>query len=59
MGEMRNAYKVLVGEPKGREHFEDLGVDNRIILEFILGKQNEKLWTAFIWLRIGTNGRLL
>jgi len=33
MGEMRNAYKHLV-----REHLEDLGIDRRIILEWILGK---------------------
>jgi hypothetical protein len=24
--------------PKGRDHFEDLGVDGKIILECILGK---------------------
>jgi hypothetical protein len=31
MGEMRNAYKILVGKLKGRDHSEDL------ILEWILG----------------------
>jgi hypothetical protein len=29
MGEMRNAYKVLVKNLKGRDHTEDLGVDGR------------------------------
>jgi hypothetical protein len=33
MGEMRNAYKVLVGKCEGRDHSEDLGVDGKIILE--------------------------
>jgi hypothetical protein len=37
MDEMRNAYKVVVNL-KGRHHSEDLGVNGRIILEFILEK---------------------
>jgi hypothetical protein len=36
MGEMRNAYKILVGNLKGRDHVEDLG--GWIILEWILRK---------------------
>jgi hypothetical protein len=31
MGEMRNAYKILVGKPEGRRHSEDLNVDGIII----------------------------
>jgi hypothetical protein len=38
---------------------EDLDVDGRIILEWILGKWDWNLWTGCIWLRVGTNGRLL
>jgi hypothetical protein len=38
MGEMRNAYKILVRRPEGRDHLEDLGIDGRISLEWILGK---------------------
>jgi hypothetical protein len=33
MGEMRNAYKILVGEPEGKNHLEDLDVYGKIILE--------------------------
>jgi hypothetical protein len=29
MGEMRNAYNVLVGKPEGKNHLKDLGVDGR------------------------------
>jgi hypothetical protein len=36
-----------------------LGVDRKIILEWILGKQVGKVWTGSIWLRIGTSGGLL
>jgi hypothetical protein len=35
---MRNAYSILVGNPEGKNHTEDLGVDRRIILEWVLGK---------------------
>jgi hypothetical protein len=38
MGEMRNAYKILVGKCEGRNQKEDLGIDGRIILERISGK---------------------
>jgi hypothetical protein len=38
---------------------EDLGVDGKIILEWILEKQGGKVWIGCIWLRIGTSGGLL
>jgi hypothetical protein len=38
MGEMRNSYKVLVVNMKEIDHSEELGVDGKIILEYILGK---------------------
>jgi hypothetical protein len=44
---------------KRRDHLEDMGVDGRIILEWILGKQGGKLLTGYTWLRIGTSGGLL
>jgi hypothetical protein len=43
---------------KERDHSEDLGMDERIILEWILGKHGGKAWTRFICVRIGTSGRL-
>jgi hypothetical protein len=39
---------------KERDHSEDLGIDERIILYYISGKCNGKLWTGLNWLRIGT-----
>jgi hypothetical protein len=44
---------------KGRGNSEDLGVDGKIILKWILRKQDAGVWTGFIWLRIGTRGGLL
>jgi len=41
MGEMRNAYKILVGKHKGKECLGDLGIYGSIILNWILSKQCE------------------
>jgi hypothetical protein len=38
MGEGRGVYGVLVGSPKGRDHWEDLGVGGRITLRWTLGR---------------------
>jgi hypothetical protein len=43
MGDMRNAYKILVGKPEGKNHSGDLGVDGKIILEWILRKWDGKM----------------
>jgi hypothetical protein len=51
--------KVWSGNLKGRDHSEDLGVDERIILEWILGKYGGRVWTECIWLRIETSGWVL
>jgi hypothetical protein len=35
MREIRNAYKFVVGKPKGRDQLGDLGIDGRIILKHL------------------------
>jgi hypothetical protein len=37
-----------------RDHWEDPGVDGRIILRWILRKRDVGLWTGLGWLRIET-----
>jgi hypothetical protein len=41
---------------KERNHSEDLGTDERIVLQWILEKQGWKVWTGFIQLRTGKAG---
>jgi hypothetical protein len=43
MGEVKNAYKMFNGKLNGRDHKEDLSVDGKIILEWILGKLGRKV----------------
>jgi hypothetical protein len=33
IGEMRNAYDILIGKSEAKNHLEDLGVNGRIILK--------------------------
>jgi hypothetical protein len=44
---------------KERDHYEDLDIGGRIILEWILERYDEVVWIGLIWLRIGTSGGLL
>jgi len=46
----------LVGNPEGRDHFEDPTADGRIILRWILRKWDVGVWTGSSWLRKGTGG---
>lgn len=42
---MRDAYRILVGTPKGRNNFAVRGVDGSTILKFVLEVYNGKTWT--------------
>jgi hypothetical protein len=57
---VRRAYRVLVGGPEGwGDNLDDLGTDGGMVLEWILGRWGGRVWTEFIWLRVGTGGGLL
>jgi hypothetical protein len=47
------------GNLRERDHLEDIGVDRRIILRWIIRKWDMAVWTELLWLRIGTGGGLL
>jgi len=40
-----------------RDHFEDLGIDGSILLEWIFKTWEEEAWSGLIWLRIMTSGK--
>jgi hypothetical protein len=56
---LKNVYKILFGRPEGRDHSEDLGIDGKIILEWILEKQDGRVWIGCIGIRLGASGGLL
>jgi hypothetical protein len=49
----------LVGEPERKRHSEDPGVNGRIVLKQILGKEDWKPLLGVIWFRIGKSGGIL
>jgi hypothetical protein len=52
-------YQVLEGKPEGRRSFERPRYRWGIILKWILKKQDGRVWTGLVWLRIGISGGLL
>jgi len=44
---------------RGRDNLKDPGIDGRVILRWIFRKWDVGVWTGYIWLRIGTDGRHL
>jgi len=48
-----------LGGPKGRNHWEELGVSGRVTLRWALGRQESMGSTGFGWLRTGSNCGLL
>jgi DNA-binding protein H-NS len=53
------AYSVLVGEHEEPRSHGRPRLDRRIKLKWILKKEAGKVWTGFIWLRLGTSDWLL
>jgi hypothetical protein len=54
-GEVRTG---LWGNWRDGGHLDDLGVDGKIILNWILEREWEGAWTRLNWLRTGQFGRL-
>jgi hypothetical protein len=58
MGEIRNAYRILVGKPEGKR---PLGKPRRRWVDNIkiVVREDGMVWTGLIWLRIRTSGGYL
>ena len=54
MGKKRGVFRFFVGKPEEREHLEEPGVDESIIVRWIFRKGNVRVWPGLSWLRIGT-----
>jgi hypothetical protein len=48
--------RVWGGNMKGKYQSEYLNIEDRIILKWILKKQDRRVWVGYNWLRIGTFG---
>jgi hypothetical protein len=59
MGEKGSADRILLGRPEERRPLGRLGIDERIILKWILKRWDGWAWTGLSWLGIGTGGGLL
>jgi hypothetical protein len=59
MGEGRNVYRALVGNPEGKDRLKDQGIDGRMGSKWTLGRLVAGVWSGFTWLRIGIVGGLL
>jgi len=49
--EKGNLYEVLCENLKKRDRLEELGIDGRILLKWVLRKWDGMAWTVFLWLR--------
>ena len=61
MGERKGAHRVSVGKHEGKNNLKDRGTDGQITEADIheIGFEGRRVWSGFMWLRIGTSGRLL
>jgi hypothetical protein len=58
-GRGRNMYRILVGEPEGKNHLKDQGVGGRMGSKWTLGRLvGGGGWSGFNWLSMGTGGGL-
>jgi hypothetical protein len=54
MGEGRNLYRVLMGNPEGKRPLERPRCRWEDGIKWTLGRSVGGVWSGFTWLRIGT-----
>jgi hypothetical protein len=59
MRKEKNAYRLLVGKPEGKIPIRRPRLCGRIILGWILDRQDGVVWTGLVWLKIWTSRELL
>jgi hypothetical protein len=59
MGEVRNSYRIVVENPEEKRPLarSRCGWEDNIVMD--LREIGFGVWIRFVWLRIGTDGRLL
>jgi hypothetical protein len=55
----KNAFKIMVGKPEGKRPLERLRSRWEDNVRMYLREMGWKVWTGFIWLRIGASDGLL
>jgi hypothetical protein len=57
--EIRDAYKIFIGNCDRKSHLGDLHADGRTILKTTIDISHLKVWTGFIWLKRGNSSGIL
>jgi hypothetical protein len=55
----KTAFKILVGKPEFKDHLRHQGPHGRMLLNWVLKKENMGVWSKIITLRIRFRDELL
>jgi hypothetical protein len=58
-GKIRYTYKILVRKTEAKKHLGNNGIDWKDNMKMDLTNLLVRMWTGFIWFRIGSSDSLL